>query len=89
MKSDGCEDIMKAMEKEIKYLTTEDVWGILTKSSLPTSAHIIQLIRSFKKMEIILLRSFCCRNAWFCKVNGSVIRVAIYHIHVVHGCFKG
>ena len=39
---------MKAMEKEITYLTTEDVWEILLKSSLPTSAHIIRLIWSFK-----------------------------------------
>ena len=26
MKADYCEDFMKAMEKEIKYLTAEDVW---------------------------------------------------------------
>ena len=41
MKADDCEDFMKAMEKEMKYLTTEDVWEIITKSSLPTSAYII------------------------------------------------
>ena len=41
MKSDHCEDFMKAMEREIKYLTTEDVWEILQKLSLPNSAHII------------------------------------------------
>ena len=41
IKADDREDFMKAMEKEIKYLTTEDVWGILTKSSLTNSAHII------------------------------------------------
>ena len=33
----------------MKYFTTEDVWEIITKSSLPTSAHIIQLIWSFKR----------------------------------------
>ena len=48
MKADDRENFMKEMEKEIKDLTTEDVWEILPKSSLPTSAHIIQLIRSFK-----------------------------------------
>ena len=26
MKAEDCEDYMKAMKKEIKYLTTEDVW---------------------------------------------------------------
>ena len=44
MKSDDCEDFMKAMEKEIKYSNTEDVWEIILKSSLSNSAHIIQLI---------------------------------------------
>ena len=29
MKSDYCEDFMKATEKEINVLTTEDVWEIL------------------------------------------------------------
>ena len=33
----------------MKYLTTEDVWEIIPKSSLPTSAHIIRLIWSFKR----------------------------------------
>ena len=42
----------------------------------------------FSQMEIILLRSFCCNNSWVCKINRSVIRVATYQIHVVHGCFK-
>ena len=41
MKPNDREDFMKAMEK---YLTTEDVWEILPKLSLPTSAHIIRLI---------------------------------------------
>ena len=41
MKSDEREDLMKSMEKEIKYLTTEDVSEILPRSSLPTSARII------------------------------------------------
>ena len=26
IKADNCEDLMKATEKQIKYLTTEDVW---------------------------------------------------------------
>ena len=30
-------------------MTTEDVWEVLPKSSLPTSAHIIRLIWSFKR----------------------------------------
>ena len=30
-------------------MTREDVWEILPKSSLPTSAHIIILIQSFKR----------------------------------------
>ena len=29
MKVDDCDDFMKAMEKEINFLTTEDVWEIL------------------------------------------------------------
>ena len=49
MKDDYCEDFMKATEKEIKYLTTEDFWEILPESSLPYSAHIIRLIWSFKR----------------------------------------
>ena len=49
MKAADREDFMKAMEKEIKYFTTEDVWEILPKSSLPTSAHIIQLLWIFKR----------------------------------------
>ena len=44
MKADDSEDFMKAMEKETKYLTTQDVWKILPKSSLPTSAPIIRFI---------------------------------------------
>ena len=48
MKADDREDFIKAMKKEIKYLTTEDVWEILSKSSLPTSAHIVRLIWNFK-----------------------------------------
>ena len=48
MKADDSEDFMKTMEKEIKYLTTEDVWNILPKSSLPNLAQIILLIWSFK-----------------------------------------
>ena len=49
MKSDDHEYFMRAMEKEIKYLTAEDVWEILPKSSLSTPAHIIRLIWSFKR----------------------------------------
>ena len=40
---------MTVMGKEIKYLTTEDFWEIIPKSSLPTSAHIIRLLWSFKR----------------------------------------
>ena len=47
-KADDCEDFMKEMEKEIKDLTTKYFWDILPKSLLPTSAHIIRLIWSFK-----------------------------------------
>ena len=43
MKTYDREDFMKAMEKEIKYFTTEDVWEILPKLSLPTSPHIIPI----------------------------------------------
>ena len=49
MKFDNREDFMTAMEKEIKYLTTEDVWEIIPKSLLPTSAHIIRLLWSFRR----------------------------------------
>ena len=49
MKADDREDFMTVMEKERKDLTTEDVWEIIPKSSLPTSAHIIQLLQSFKR----------------------------------------
>ena len=48
MKADDSEDFMKATEKETKDLTTEDVWEILPKLSLPTSAPIIRLIWIFK-----------------------------------------
>ena len=45
MKADDHEDFMKEMEKkETKYLTTQDGLEIFSKSTLPTSAHIIQLI---------------------------------------------
>ena len=44
MKADDLEGSMKATEKEIKYLNTEDGWVILPESPLPTSAHIIRLI---------------------------------------------
>ena len=65
MKSDNREDFMKAMEKELKYLTTKYVWGILPKSSLPTSAHIIRFIQSFRKRkkkygDLIKHKAFLC-----------------------------
>ena len=44
MNADDFEDFMKVTEKEIKDSTTEDVWEILPKSSLPTSVHIIRLL---------------------------------------------
>ena len=44
MKATDSEDFMTVMEKEIKDLTKEDVWEIIPKSLLPTSAHIIQLL---------------------------------------------
>ena len=43
MKAEDCEDLIKVTEKEIEYLTTEDIWTILPKLSLPTSEHIIRL----------------------------------------------
>ena len=49
MKADDREDFMKSMEKEIKDLTTEDIWEILPKELLPISAHIIRLIWIFKR----------------------------------------
>ena len=49
IKDDDSEDFMKTMEKERKDLTTEDVWVILPKSSLPTSVPIIRLIWTFKR----------------------------------------
>ena len=48
MKTDQSEDFMKAIEKETKHLTTEDVWKIPPKSSFPTSAPILRLIWIFK-----------------------------------------
>ena len=39
---------MTLIEKEIRGLTTEDVWEIFPKSSLPTSAHLFRLLWSFK-----------------------------------------
>ena len=49
IKADYCEDFMTVMGKEIKDLTTEDVWGIFPKSFFPTSAHITRLLWSFKR----------------------------------------
>ena len=55
---------MKAIETDIKYLTTEDVWEIRPKSSRTTSAHIIRFIGSFKKKkpfrEIIKHKAHLC-----------------------------
>ena len=90
MKADNYEDFMKAMEKEIKYFTTEDVWEILTKSSLPTSAHIIRLIWIFKIKrnpfgELIKHKARLCvhggmidfPNAFAPVVNWSTVRLII------------
>ena len=49
MKADDREDFLKAMEKEVHDLNKENVWEILPMSSLPSSAHIICLIWSFKR----------------------------------------
>ena len=42
----------------------------------------------FSQMEIIFMITFCCKSSCVCKVNGSVIKVATYKIHVVQDCFK-
>ena len=34
IKADDCEDFMKLIQKEIKYLITDDVWEIVPQSSL-------------------------------------------------------
>ena len=57
IKTEDCEDFMKAMEKETKYLTTGDVWGILPKPSHPILAHIIRLIWSSKNKQKTSLES--------------------------------
>ena len=49
MKYDDRENFMTVMEKEIKDLITEDVWEIIPKSSLQTSAHMIRLLWSFRR----------------------------------------
>ena len=49
MKADDREDFMTSTEKEIKDLTTKDVWEVTPESSLPTSAHIIKLLWSYKR----------------------------------------
>ena len=57
----------------------------------PRYCHEILKIISFHcfaQIEMIFLRSFWCKNYCVCKVNGSVIRVVPYQIHVVHGCFN-
>ena len=56
-KADYCEDFIKATGKEIKYLTTEDSWEILPKSSTTTSSHIIRIIWIFKR-KINLFREY-------------------------------
>ena len=43
---------------------------------------------SSPKWRFSFLGSFCCKNPWVRKVNGYVIRVATYQIHVVHCCLK-
>ena len=57
-------------------MTTEDVWEILPKLSLPTSGHIIQLIWSFKRImnpfvELIKHKACLC-------VHGGMQREGIY-----------
>ena len=78
MKDDNREDFIKAMEKEIKDLTTEDVWEILPKSSLPTSAHIIQLIRSFKR-KINPFGELIKHKARLCVYGGIQIEKIYFH----------
>ena len=65
MKADDHESFMKVTEKEMKDLTTEDVWEITLKSSITTSAHIIRLLRSFKRkgnpfVDLIKNKSHLC-----------------------------
>ena len=67
MKADDCEVFMIVMEKEIKDLTTEDVWETFPKSSLPTSAHIIPLLWIFKRKrnpfgELIKNKAHLCEH---------------------------
>ena len=49
MKADYHEDFMTVMEKDIKELTTEDVWEIIPKLLLTTSSHMILLLCIFKR----------------------------------------
>ena len=65
-KVNNCEDLMKSMEKEIKYLTAEDVWEILPKSSLPNSANIIRLIWSFKRKRKPIWRANQTQGLFIC-----------------------
>ena len=53
--------------------------------------HEILTIVSFcclAQMDIIYLRNFCCNIFLVREVNGSVVKVATYHIHLFHGCYK-
>ena len=42
----------------------------------------------FTQMYIIFLRSFRCKMFWVYNINGSVIKVETYQIHVIHCCYK-
>ena len=57
-------------------MTTEDVWEILPKSLLPTSAHIIQLIWSFKR-KINPFEEIIKHKARLC-VHGGTHQEEIY-----------
>ena len=52
-------------------MTTEDVWGIIPESLLPTSAHIIRFIRSFKR-KINLFGYLIKHKACLCVYGGMI-----------------
>ena len=47
-----------------------------------------QQLSLISQTEMIFLIIFCCNNYWVRNVNLSFIKVATYHIYVIHGCFK-
>ena len=90
MKADDREDFMTVMGGKIKDLTTEDVWGIIPKSSLPTSAHILWLWWRFKGKRNLFRKlikhkdhvfvhggMIDCHNTFAPDVNGSTLRLII------------